>query len=212
MKIKKDLTGQKFGRLVVVSQEPSQKGRTMWKCQCDCGNTVVKMGKLLRNGATRSCGCYTAENRSNFNKKHSQYKTRLYHIWQHMKARCNSERNPKYKDYGGRGIKVCNEWNEFLPFYEWAMANGYSDALSIDRIDNDGDYCPENCRWATNKEQQNNTRKNRLVSYDGKIYTVAELAEKYGIERATMWARVVRGVTGEALTKKPKKTYKENKE
>ena len=199
-----DLTGQKFGRLEVISQEPSKNGRAMWLCKCDCGSVAVVMGKLLRNGGTKSCGCFREENRSNLNKKHAQYKTRLYHIWQHMKARCNNEHNRKFPAYGGRGIRVCEEWSEFLPFYEWAIANGYSDNLTIDRIDNNGNYEPSNCRWATNKEQQNNTRKNRLVSHNGEVFTVAQLAEKYGIKKATLWARAIRGVTGNELVKKTK--------
>lgn len=116
-------------------------------------------------------------------KWHGLGKSRLYNVWKTMRRRCNSPTANKYKNYGGRGIKVCNEWQEFPLFYEWAMANGYADNLTIDRIDNDGDYCPENCRWATNKEQARNRRSNHLITYQGETHTLIEWSEITGIPR-----------------------------
>lgn len=117
-------------------------------------------------------------------------KSRLYRIWILMRERCNNINTPPYKDYGGRGIKVCDEWNDYENFYAWAMENNYSDDLTIDRIDTNGNYCPDNCRWATRKEQQNNRRNNRLIAFDGKTQTVAQWAEEYNIDNAVLFNRL----------------------
>ena len=159
----KDITGQRFGRLTVLKLSHISSDReAMWNCVCDCGNSFTTSGRRLRRGWTKSCGCLAKEKVIERSISHGKYGTRLYNIWQGMKDRCNNTNNQAYKHYGGRGIKVCDEWKDnFQAFYEWAMANGYIDNLSIDRIDVDGNYEPSNCRWATAKEQANNTRRNK---------------------------------------------------
>ena len=128
-----------------------------------------------------------------FNYKHGLYESRLYNIWKHMKSRCNNPKDAKYHNYGGRGVEVCKEWNDFIPFYEWAILNGYQDDLEIDRINNDGNYCPSNCRWVTRKVQCNNFSRNRLITYNGETRTMQEWSELLGVNKSTMSTRAWRG-------------------
>lgn len=169
-----DLTGQRFGRLTVVSRAENDKNKTpRWRCLCDCGKETVVLGHLLRNGNTRSCGCFGREQKSALMKKyclehkvrspahvtHNASKTRLYAIWCGMKGRCYGVKNSVYQYYGGRGIIVCNEWlHSFMAFRDWALSHGYQDDLTIDRIDVNGNYEPSNCRWLTLEDQQRNRR------------------------------------------------------
>lgn len=202
-----DITGMRFGRLTpeyCVGQ--GRDKRAMWKCKCECGNSIIVSGKALRNGNTKSCGCLNRDKSTerivSFNTRHGQANTRLYRIWGLMKLRCNNPNTINYNDYGGRGIKVCDEWaNDFEVFYEWAMAHGYDDALTIDRIDFNGNYSPDNCRWATNKQQQNNRRSNKVVSFDDKQMTISEWSDALGMNYDALEKRLLNGWSAErALT------------
>lgn len=179
-----DLIGKKFGRLTVVERlENNSRGGTVWKCRCDCGNTKIADGERLRIGKVKSCGCLVLEVSATNYYKHGMTHTRIHNIWKTMKHRCECDGISNYSDYGGRGITICDEWtgeNGFQNFYDWSMKNGYADNLSIDRIDNDKGYSPDNCRWTTQKVQANNKRSSLLVLYKGKKITVKELSEMTG--------------------------------
>lgn len=195
-----DLTSQRFGRWTVESEaEPYPNGNgTRWNCICDCGNKAVVASTSLRKGRSRSCGCLH-EDELRQRKKHGhaghiasgqlEGRSRLYNIWALMKQRCTNPNTERYSIYGGRGIKVCDEWQEFKPFMEWANKNGYKKSASIDRIDPDGNYEPGNCRWATSKEQANNTRANVNIAYMSETHTASEWSELTGIKLCTILKR-----------------------
>ena len=196
MSNKLELTGQKFGRLTVISEAQQRKGKyPEWRCICDCGNECIVVGHCLTSGNTKSCGCLRFDNLRKKVKKHDGKGTRLYRIWKNMRSRCRNKNTPQYKDYGGRGISICSEWDNFLVFKSWARANGYDDSLTIDRINNDGNYCPENCRWVTHKEQNNHRRSNRIIN--GK--TLAEWARISGINYNTLLSRLKKMSLSEAI-------------
>lgn len=169
-----DLTGKKIGRLNVISLNSKGK-RTYWNCICECGKKKVVDGQHLRSKKTISCGCYSIERFSNFNKTHSKSNTRLYRIWSGIKNRCYNKKSFSYKNYGYRGIDVCKEWKEnFMNFYNWSMENGYKENLTIDRIDNNKGYNPNNCRWVDNYTQSNNTRKTIIIEIENKKYSAKQ--------------------------------------
>lgn len=200
-----DLIGERFGRLVVVERaENNSKGRARWLCQCDCGEQIIVLGYSLRCGSTKSCRCLHDEGN---NTKHKLCYTRLYNIWSCMKSRCINTKDTRYKDYGGRGITICDEWlHDFQAFYDWAMANGYSENLTIDRKDNDKGYYPDNCRWATNKEQNTNQRRNRWITYNGETKTITDWARTTNINHSALSRRLQRGWSIEkTLTTKPQR-------
>lgn len=184
MKNIKNHTGEKYGRLLVLEFIKREKRNSYWKCICDCGKEIIIPITYLTVGDTKSCGCYRKEVCKNkVITKHNLTKTRIYHIWSAMKQRCYNKNLKEYKHYGFRGIKVCDEWlTDFMNFYIWAYANGYQSNLSIDRINNDGNYEPNNCRWATIKEQNNNMSTNHFVLYKNEKLTLSQLAEKYNIK------------------------------
>lgn len=174
-----DLTGKKFGRLTVVSFDHKGGTRTYWKCECECGGTRIVANDHLKRGEVTDCGCY----RRHIARweKHGKSNERIYTIWDLMKRRCFDSNRVEYKNYGGRGITVCPEWLDAQNFTEWAYQNGYSNELTLDRIDNDGDYCPQNCRWVSRKEQSNNKRNNRLITHNGQTKTITQWAEENGL-------------------------------
>lgn len=160
-----DLTGQRFGRLVVVKRSDRvDRGGAIWECKCDCGAVTHVYATHLKSGVSKSCGCLGREHRLASKQKHNEAGTRLYRVWACMKTRCYTPSNTSYERYGGRGIRVCDEWrNSYEVFRDWAMANGYDPnakrgACTLDRIDVDGNYEPNNCRWVSNSEQQRNKR------------------------------------------------------
>ncbi|OHX28343.1 hypothetical protein Javan273_0035 [Streptococcus phage Javan273] len=193
----KDYTGQRFGRLVVIERLPQKPyTKANYRCKCDCGKEKTVRSSNLASGHCNSCGCIV--------KRHGlAKKERLYNIWVGMRQRCNNESSKDYPKYGGRGIVICNEWNDYLIFREWALSNGYSDKLSIDRMDVNGNYEPSNCRWVNHKTQANNQSNNHLITFDGKTKTIKQWSDETGISNVTILTRLTRGWSIErALTTK----------
>lgn len=202
-----DLTGKKFGRLTVIERAPNRiyasgTPHTTWECVCECGKHVVVRGDALRGGTTLSCGCLQREVASTYGKinggtiRYGDSRERIHNIWYLMKYRCEDKTSPAYINYGGRGIKVCQEWDDgddgYFAFKEWALCNGYKEDLTLDRIDNNGNYEPVNCRWTSLNVQANNKRNNVYYDYDGQMLTLPQISEKCGIPWKVLWERIHR--------------------
>lgn len=194
-----DLTGKKFGRLSVIERiddyvASSGRRYVRWLCKCDCGKIVHVNSDPLIRGKTKSCGCLSSELKSQRAKTHGETDSRLYAIWCAIKARCLNSHTVAYKDYGARGITICDEWKDsYENFRDWANDNGYKKNLSIDRIDNDGIYEPSNCRWVTSVAQANNRRSNHILTYNGETHNVTEWAAIVGKDPKTIFSRLYAG-------------------
>lgn len=198
----KDLTGMKFGRLTVIERAENKNGRVHWNCTCDCGNTCVVMSKHLISGHTQSCGCLNLIKLAARSCTHKMTNTKIYKIWCDIKKRCLNQNCNQYYNYGGRGIKICDDWkDDFLAFYEYVSKLEHFDeeGYSLDRIDNNGNYEPNNVRWADWKTQCGNTRRNNCVEYNGEKMLITHAAQKIGISAAALRARIKAGDTGAKL-------------
>ena len=195
-----DLTGQRFGRLTVVSLSKKRlNDRVTWHCICDCGNEKDVIAKSLKSEATKSCGCYRKE----LFETHQESGTRLYSIWEKIIQRATNTNLDRAKDYSLRGIDVCPEWQIYENFSKWAKENGYKDSLSIDRIDNNRGYYPDNCRWATPVQQANNRRTNVMITYKDKTLSLADWARETGYSYDTIRSRYRRGWSPERIIETP---------
>lgn len=188
-----NLLGKRFGKLTVINCIGVKNHCTMWRCLCDCGNYTNVYGWTLVKGNTKSCGCLRSETLKHTAFKHGKTGTRLHNIYRSMLRRCHNKND---KDYGGRGIAVCSEWkDDFMSFYDWAINNGYEEGLSIDRIDNNKGYGPSNCRWATRKQQNRNTRQNKFYTINGETHCLSEWCEIYNIAYKKVYSRLRRNWT-----------------
>lgn len=188
-----DIVGKKFGKLTVLELHHKEQlylsdgikngFKYFYLCQCDCGNQIVVASNHFKYGHTNSCGCIT--------NKHNLSESRIFKLYSGIKQRCYNPKCPNFKNYGKRNITICDEWlHNFIAFYDWAIANGYNDTLTIDRIDVNGNYCPDNCRWVNMKTQQNNRTNNHLLTYNGVTHTINEWSEILGINRQTIKSRL----------------------
>lgn len=208
-----NLVGERHGRLLVVERMPNKgvasKAKAMWRCVCDCGNETVVDGNSLKTGNTKSCGCWKALNgkimAKDLNRSHGMSKNPIYYIWDSMMQRCRNQHHKSFMNYGGRGIKVCDDWLTFENFY--ADMGDPPPGKSLDRIDCNGDYSPGNCRWSTQKQQGRNKRTNRLIAFQGQTLTLGAWAERSGIHRVTLSDRLKRGWPMEKAITESSKTY-----
>lgn len=206
----KDMTNYEFNGCVVLKRAENKGKNVCWLCSCYCGKEFVVRATDIRTGNTKSCGCLNKKLSGDRARKHGNRESRLYTIWNNMKMRCINPNSISFKNYGGRGIKVCDDWlNSFENFYKWAMNNGYDNTLTLDRINGNGDYEPNNCKWATMKEQQNNRGNNNILVYKDKEHTLAEWSEITGVPYDTLWARIKRGWSIEKSLTQPLRGQKE---
>lgn len=205
----RDLTGQTFGRLTVIERHPenTKDAKPRWICKCSCGNEHIVTSRCLIDGGVRSCGCLSKETKRTY--KHGMTGSKLYSVWRNMRDRCYREKHHAYKDYGGRGIYVCDEWkDDFTAFRDWSIRSGYKEGLTIERTDNNGPYSPENCIWTTRIEQANNRRANHLITYNGETKTLTQWSREYGHNYAMVQRRLNRGWTIEDALLIPSKRPK----
>ena len=186
------MIGKKYNKLTVikVDDERSNEKRKYYLCQCECGNMKSVRSDCLKSGQVKSCGCLNYKSRGD-----GRTKEKLYHVWASMKNRCNNPNDPHFEDYGGRGIRVCEKWNgshSYPEFKKWAYENGYKEGLSIDRIDVNGDYCPENCRWVSQKVQTRNLRCNISITYKNETHILSDWAEILNVNVNTLYSRIVK--------------------
>lgn len=215
-----DIIGKKFNRLTVLEFVGTDKyGNTKFLCECDCGNRKVLLGSKVKGGRTKSCGCLHSETARNNTKKHLSSHTKLYSVYAHILSRCFCKTNKNYHNYGGRGITVCEEWADkekgFDKFKEWAYQNGYDENAkfgncTIDRINNDGNYEPSNCRWVDIKTQANNKRQNHLITFNGKMQNVTQWATELGFTNSTLFNRIRKGWSVEETLTTSVKKYRRN--
>lgn len=186
--------GYKNNKLTVIKPVYSQN-RWLWLCKCECGNETIVYPYLMRTGKQKSCHCGKSVTFREMNTTHGESSTRLYEIWCGIKKRCNNKNNKNYHQYGGKGISVCEKWNnDYISFKDWALSHGYSDGLTIDRIDNNGNYEPDNCRWITIQEQSLNRSSNLLIEIDGETKPLSEWCKQYNLNYSTIYSRYHRGM------------------
>lgn len=197
-----NLVGKKFNRWTVISfSHKKERNRYYWNCLCECGNTAKVSFSNLKYGLSKSCGCLRRETSATINCSHHLSSAPIYIVWQNMLSRCNKPNNKSYKRYGGRGIKVCERWYKFENFLE--DMPGWTEGLTLDRINVNGNYEPENCRWATLEEQGNNKRNNRVITIDGVSKTLAQWSKSSGLPVTTIFNRLQRGVPAKEATTAP---------
>jgi hypothetical protein len=201
-----------FNRLTIADLF-KEKSKWYASCKCSCGKEIQRIYvRSLLTGNTKSCGCYNSDLTKQRNLKHgaknrNQSRNRLYEIWVDMRRRCNSTTHNRAKNYSLKGIRVCDEWNDFLVFQDWAIKNGYNDSLSIERIDNDKNYCPENCKWISMKDQAKNRTTNHYLTLNGKTQTLTDWAIETGINRTTITGRLRKGWSVERALTEPTNKY-----
>lgn len=193
--------GERYDKLVVEARAGTRHGRALWRFRCDCGNAVERISDFLARHNRHSCGCLRSElmrGKSSNRRSHGMTETRLYDIWCSIKQRCYNSKATAFKNYGGRGIVMCDEWREdFAAFASWAEANGRQQGLDIDRRDNDGPYAPENCRFVTRADNQSNTRVAVVYSYWGERLTLSEATRRFRVDKKTIRSRIAHGMTPE---------------
>lgn len=194
--------GQKYGMLTVVGMKTNHNGR-LWYCVCDCGKSKEKpvSGYELRSGIRTNCGCMSNSWKSN--RKHGQYNTKLYKVWSAMKHRCGNKNDPAFSNYGGRGITVCEEWMEFVPFMDWAHSSGYKTGLTIERINNDGNYEPKNCEWISKPKQSSNTRRCVFVTHKGQTMNLMQWSKELNMPYSRLQSRIKNGWSFEKAINTP---------